>query len=93
MSTLTRPQAEAIFAEVKEFYANYLKGWDGGDLRLSQDWDYPDDGPRDWAIVWEEGPDGWTYYFCEHYNAQPNAMFTEPYSGWALCLYPPDTAA
>lgn len=84
---LTRKQAEAIMTELRTVYTGYLTGWDGGDLALVQDWQYPNE-PRDWAIVWEEGPTGWAYEFCKHYNAQPGAHFTEPYSGWALCLYP-----
>lgn len=84
---VTKAQAEQVMAEVREFHRHILSDGGEGDLRLVQGWDYPDQ-PRDWAIVWEEGPYAWAYEFTRHHNAMPDRPFTEPYDGWAICIYP-----
>lgn len=56
---------------------------------LSAEWDWPEDGPTP-TILLEGGPHDWAIDAAWECQARMDAIgvFCEPYSGYALCLYP-----
>jgi hypothetical protein len=134
--TVTREQAEAVLAKVRQQYLAYCataeetavmyaddpelvdvltKSKDGTPKAnppqptLVENFDWGA-GPVPWAIVWEEGPFEWAYNAMQGgVDEEVAAMLaaegvegggkvdavdpvpgvaTEPYSGWALAIYP-----
>lgn len=95
-ASVTREDAEAVLqAIVKQFHA---EAYDDLGPKLLMEWDWPTGGPTP-TIVWEEGPYEWTMLAVhggvdQEYGGTvpaveiPATVFVEPYSGWALCLYP-----
>jgi hypothetical protein len=81
------PDVIHAFQTVRKHYAKIITPNYGP--KLIRDWDYPDSGPRDWAIVWEEGPDDWAINVSHADVFDRSRVFAEPYNGWALCLYRP----
>lgn len=63
----------------------------GPELRM--DWDWPSSGPTP-AVILEGGPYDWAVVCCgwvqDRLDERGIPVFVEPYSGWALCLYPND---
>ena len=51
---------------------------------LIKDWDWI--GAPGWTIVWEEGPYDWAIGT----GLRNDTYWTEPYAGWALCVWPRD---
>lgn len=97
MATVTQRRAEKVLAQVKEVFAPWVEDGDGPTLNM--EWDWPSSGPTP-TILWEGGPYDWAMLFPHGGRAEfgfkvkevtlPKGIFAEPYSGWALCLYPDD---
>ena len=54
--------------------------------QLVMDWDWP--GSPTPAIILEGGPYDWAVACCAAVQAAVPGVYVEPYSGWALCVYP-----
>ena len=63
----------------------------GPELRMA--WDWPSSGSTP-AVILEGGPEEWAVVCCgwvqDRLDERGIPVFVEPYSGWALCLYPND---
>lgn len=84
---VTKAQAEKVERIVRKHY-----GAESG-LVLVMDWDWPSSGPTP-TLIWEGGPHDWAIEMSELlHDSEDCPLFVEPYSGWALCLYPPESGA
>ena len=75
------------FRKVKEHYAEIITA--DYHPKIIRDWSYPADRSRDWALVWEEGPEDWAITISHADLFDRSRVFAEPYNGWSLCLYRP----
>ena len=62
--------------------------------QLVKDWEKTWDAPEDdltipWAIVWEEGPDGWAIAVSHAEIIDKARVFAEPGNEWVLALCRP----
>lgn len=102
MSTVTTAHAEYVLNLVADWMGeNGLKkpvptGRDAANSAqgpvLNMEWDWPSSGPTPTVIL--EGFPGayWAVECCaavqDAIDAAGKPLFVEPYSGWALCIYP-----
>lgn len=89
--TVTVKRAERALAIVRQWAVDrhgYTEDeLNNSDLSLKMDWDWPTGGPTP-AIIWEEGPYDWAMGLSFTVSDAIAGVFAEPFSGWALCLYP-----
>jgi hypothetical protein len=88
---VTQKRAMRAFQIVRE-WAMRTQGYteeelNGTDLALRMDWDWPSGGPTP-SIIWEGGPYDWAMDLSFDVSDAIAGIWAEPYSGWALCLYP-----
>ena len=101
---VTKAQAEAVLAEVRRVFAAYLDGDASGpflqaDFDFVGNGPAPwavvwEGGPYDWAILATAGgvdeglsAEGYGIFHTEAIR-QPAGVFCEPYTSWALGIYP-----
>lgn len=85
---ITKQQAEEVFKAIEKKYRH--NGW-SEQPKLVKDWQYVgwSDGEAveyptvDYAIVWEGGPDYWTYHAT---TLEFQDVYVEPYTTWALAI-------
>lgn len=95
---VTRRDAEKVLAGVRRAYRPYLRAGYNEPM-LVRNWRFFDGPPVPYAIVWEGGPFEWTMHVPfggrdEEFGGTipaidvPDGIYTEPYTGWALGIYP-----
>lgn len=93
---VTKREAEAVLAAVKKAFRTWIEaGYEPPTLRMDWDWS----GEPTPTILWEGGPFEWTTLFPHGGRDEefgftiepaklPADVWTEPYSSYALSIYP-----
>ncbi|MGV8972212.1 MAG: hypothetical protein ACOH10_07805 [Rhodoglobus sp.] len=93
-----KADADRVLAAVRRQFAGWLDPADEGGPQLVKDFDWGA-GPAPYAVIWEGGPYDWAMLageggIEEEFGAKikavvfPKTVFCEPYTGWALAIWP-----
>lgn len=84
---VSKAQAEEVLALVRAHYRESGETCEGLSLNMRWDWCV---SPTP-TLLWEGGPDCWATRMSIWLNLREGSkVFAEPWSSYALCLYPPD---